>query len=286
MVSKEKCQLQCGPRREVLGFCRRYAFRAVPSDRPSADKTRRCDSLLFAQSQSVPARTVARVTGLITSLSLVTGPISGLFSRFLHRALATRASWYSKVHLDSAALGELRFWRDQLPRFANRNIWRKHSLIRVMYYDAGGQGWDGHLEIGAEQHEARGSWEAHEGHGVASSTWRELTGLLRLLRAFQPLLGDCTVIARGDALNVFTILSKGGFAKEHLQSVCLDLFALCSELRIELRPEWLPREENACADYLSKVRDSDDFGLSTETHVCVRFPALWSVHGRPVCECA
>jgi hypothetical protein len=102
-------------------------------------------------------------------------------------------------------------------------------------------------------------------HSVTSSTWRELTGLLRLLRAFQPLLGDCSVIARGDALNVFSILSKDGSANEHLQTICLELFAFCAELRIELRPEWLPREEKERADYLSKIRDVDDFGLSLET---------------------
>jgi hypothetical protein len=63
---------------------------------------------------------------------------------------------------------------------------------------------------------------------------------------------------------VFSILSKGGSAKEHLQSIFLELFAFCSEIRIELRPEWLPREENTRADYLSKIRDVDDFGLFSE----------------------
>jgi hypothetical protein len=77
------------------------------------------------------------------------------------------------------------------------------------------------------------------------------------------------VLARGDALNVYTILSKGSSAKAHLQSVCLDLFAFCSEHRIELRPKWLPREENERADYLSKVRDVDDFGLSADTFALV-----------------
>lgn len=77
------------------------------------------------------------------------------------------------------------------------------------------------------------------------------------------------MLARGDALNVYTILSKGGSAKAHLQSVCLDLFALCSVHRIELRPEWLPREENERADYLSKVWDADDFGPSAEVFALV-----------------
>jgi hypothetical protein len=269
VVSKKKCQLKCGHVVKFLGFVVDTLFGQF---RLTALQKTKLDSAIqscLRTPVSVPAKTVARVTGLITSLSLVTGPISGLFSRFLHRALATRSSWYSKVQLDNAALRELQFWRDQLPRFQSRDIWRKHSLLRVVYHDAGGQGWGGHLEIGSEQHKAHGSWEEHEVHGVASSTWRELTGLLRLLRAFRPLFSDCSVIARGDALNVFSILSKGGSAKEHLQSICLDLFAFCLERRIELRPKWLSREENARADYLSKVRDVDDFGLSLDAFAYV-----------------
>jgi hypothetical protein len=241
-------------------------FRLTAFQRPKLDSAIQA---CLQRPQSVPAKTVARVTGLIASLALVTGPISGLFSRFLHRALATRSSWYSRVQLDSAALSELSFWREQLPRFQSRDIWRRHSLLRVVYYDSGGQGWEGHLGIGSKQHEAHGSWEPHEVHGIASSTRRELTGLLRLLRAFRPFLSDCSVLARGDALNVYTILLKGGSAKAHLQSVCLDLFAFCSEHRIELHPEWLPREENERADYLGKVRDVDDFELSADTFALV-----------------
>jgi hypothetical protein len=265
VVTKDKCQLKCSHVVKFLGFVVDTLFGQFRLTALQKTKLESAIQSSLRNPRSVPAKTVARVTGLITSISLVTGPISGLFSRFLHRALAACSSWYSKVQLDSAALGELQLWKVQLSRFQSRDIWRRHSLIRVVYYDAGGQGWGGHLEIGSEQHEAHGSWEEHEVHGVTSSTWRELTGLLRLLRAFQPLLGDCSVIARGDALNVFSILSKGGSAKEHLQTICLELFAFCAELRIKLRPEWLPREENEHANYLSKIRDVDDFGLSLET---------------------
>jgi hypothetical protein len=138
-------------------------------------------------------------------------------------------------------------------RFQTQDIWRRFSLLQVVHYNAGGQGWGGHLQIGSVRHDAHGSWEPHEEHAVTSSTWRELNALLRLLRAFKKILSDCTVIARGDAQNVFWILLKGGSAKEHLQSVCLEIFWLCVERSIDLRPEWIPREENQLADYLSKV---------------------------------
>jgi hypothetical protein len=59
----------------------------------------------------VPAKLVVQVTGLITSMTLVTGPAASLFSRFLHRVLNERASWRSLLSLDGAALIELRFWQ-------------------------------------------------------------------------------------------------------------------------------------------------------------------------------
>ncbi|GAQ93012.1 reverse transcriptase [Klebsormidium nitens] len=269
VVSLDKCQLSCSHVVKFLGFVVDTLFGQFRLTALRKAKLAAAIDLSLRAPLAVKAKALARITGLITSLSLVTGPISGLFSRYLHRALASRSFWYSKVALDSAAVSELHFWKEHLPRFESRVIWRKHSLLRVLYHDADGQGWGGHLEIGSVRHEAHGAWEAHEVHGVASSTWRELTGLLRLLRAFRPLLSDCSVIARGDALNVFSILSKGGSAKEHLQTICLELFSLCSELRIELRPEWLPREENTRADYLSKIRDVDDFGLLAETFALV-----------------
>jgi hypothetical protein len=194
----------------------------------------------------------------------VTGPILGLFCRFLHRALASRSSWYSSIALDAPAIGELRFWRDHLDSFQSRNIWRRFSVLPVLYYDAGGNRWGGHLHIGPEVHEAHGLWKPLERHGSASSTWQELSALLRLLRSFCPrLLQDCTVLARGDARNVFSILQKGGLGREHLQQICLEIFAVCLEHRVDFRPEWLPREENVRADYLSKIRDVNDFGVSS-----------------------
>ena len=275
VVSKEKCQLTCSHVVKFLGFVVDTLFGQFRLSAAQKQKLLRSIDQCLWNPSAVPAKLVARVTGLANSLSLVVGPVSGLFSRFLHRALYQRRSWYSKVALDAAACSELHFWKNNLDRFSSRDIWRRHSILRVVHYDAGGQGWGGFLQIGSATHEAQGSWAQHEEHATTSSTWRELNALLRLLRAFDKLLSDCTVVARGDAQNVFWILSKGGSPKEHLQEVCLEIFWHCIERRIDLRPEWLPREDNQRADYLSKVRDSDDFGLSIEAfdHVSSAFGA-------------
>ncbi|GAQ93576.1 hypothetical protein KFL_016690010 [Klebsormidium nitens] len=189
------------------------------------------------------------------------GSVSGLFTRYLHRALNTRSPWRSSVSLDASALSELSFWTSFLEQFSARPIWQQFSLVLVLQYDAGAHGWGGHVIIDGHRHFAHGFWAPDEVHGRRSSTWRELQGLHRLLLSVGHLLSGHRVIARGDAQNVFWILDKGGSRLEHLQEICLDIFWLCYKQQIDLTPDWVPRTQNELADYLSKLVDYDDFGL-------------------------
>jgi hypothetical protein len=262
VVLLEKCQLSCSYVTKFLGFVIDTLIGQFRLTVLQKDKLRSAIDKCLLNPAAVPAKLLARVTGLANSLSPVVGPISGLFFRFLHRSLNQRRSWDSKVALDGPTLSGLRFWKQHLEQFQARDIWKRSYLLHVVYYDAGGQGWGAHLQIGSEIQEAHSSWKPHEEHAIASSTWRDLTALFRLLRAFKPFISNCTVVARGDARNVFWILTKGGLSKENIHEVCLALFSLCLERQIDLRAEWIPRDENQRADYLSKIRDSDDFGLS------------------------
>jgi hypothetical protein len=65
-------------------------------------------------------------------------------------------------------------------------------------------------------------------------------------------------------MNVYFLLERGGSSAIHLQDICLRIFWFCRENRIQLAPEWIPREQNQLADYLSKVKKMDDFGLQPE----------------------
>jgi hypothetical protein len=213
------------------------------------------------QKSNVPAKLLARVTGLLASMSLVTGAVSGLFSRSLHKVLNSRILWRSTVALDDRALEELSFRQQSLESFSSKSFWPSGSLTCVLHYDAGADGWGSHLTIDGVEHRTHGAWEAHERHGVKSSTRRELEGLSRLLVSMVHLLKDCRVTARGDAMNVYFLLERGGSSAEHLQDICLRIFWFCRKHRIQLAPEWIPRELNQLADYLSKVKEIDDFGL-------------------------
>ena len=52
-----------------------------------------------------------------------------------------------------------------------------------------------------------------------------------------------------------------GSSKAHLQNIAIDIFQICLNYNIKLIPQWIPREKNELADDLSKVNDSDNWGI-------------------------
>jgi hypothetical protein len=234
VLSKEKCQLQPSYVVKFLGFVLDTYHGVFRLTAQQKLKLQQAITSCLNQKSKVPAKLLARVTGLLASMSLVTGAVSGLFSRSLHKVLNSRVSWRSSVALDDRALEELSFWQQSLESFSSRSFWPFGSLTRVLHYDTGADGWGGHLTIDGVKHRPHGVWEPHERHGVKSSTWRELEGLSRLLVSMVHLLKDCRVTARGDAMNVYFLLERGGSSAEHLQDICLRIFWFCRKHRIQL----------------------------------------------------
>ena len=66
-----------------------------------------------------------------------------------------------------------------------------------------------------------------------------------------------------DNQNVLSVLSGGSRVKE-LQSLALEMFALCVTNCILLEMKWIPRDLNAKADCLSKIIDFDDYALNDD----------------------
>ena len=67
-----------------------------------------------------------------------------------------------------------------------------------------------------------------------------------------------------------------GSKKPDLQEEARAIFSLSLAQRIHIEPEWIPREKNGIADYLSRITDYDDWSLSHDT--LNYLDALWGPH--------
>ena len=105
---------------------------------------------------------------------------------------------------------------------------------------------------------AYGTWSKEE--AIKSSTWRELCAVLNCLKSLRHILASNRVKWFTDNSGVSSIVSKGSM-KPDLQNLAMEIFNFTLENSIHLEVEWIPREENARADYLSKVVERDDWGI-------------------------
>ena len=82
-----------------------------------------------------------------------------------------------------------------------------------------------------------------------------------MLEEFGPKLKNYRVCWFTDNQNVVRIVLYGS-TKPILQEEALAIFAIGVNNQIRLELEWIPREENEFADYLSRIIDHDDWMLN------------------------
>ncbi len=57
--------------------------------------------------------------------------------------------------------------------------------------------------------------------------------------------------------------------KCHLQDIALDIYKQCLNYNLSLDVEWIPRTENERADFISRIVDFDDWGISEDLFLYV-----------------
>ena len=152
----------------------------------------------------VSARTAARFTGLLASVSLALGPVACLWTRSLYRDILEAVSWDSPFQLSEDAQDEAVFWEKN---FCNTGypIWSPRPKPEVLTYaDASDSGW-GRFAVQVGGQVAVGSWSVNESN--KSSTFRELRATGLVLKSFAPLLRGKEVLHRIDNKNTEIILS-------------------------------------------------------------------------------
>lgn len=210
------------------------------------------------EADSLPAKVVASITGKIISLGLAIGSIARLRTRALYTLLHTRQSWGDVLILSEEAKAEVSFWLKNLQQFNGQPIWRSPSALRVVYSDASDTGFGGYtVEHGGLV--VNGQWTVQE--AMESSTWRELKAVAEILESVASKLRNHRVRWFTDNQNVVRIIQVGS-RKQNLQLEAVRIFRLSIDFSIKLEPEWIPREHNEIADYLSRIIDYDDWGIN------------------------
>jgi hypothetical protein len=234
-----------------------------------------------------PVRTVASLIGQLISMQSAIGPVVRLRSRSLYECVASRASWEAPIMINSRALDELLFWKENLIKL-NKGCLQKAvdteikstDKQKIVFCDASGAGFAGFIEGDDDSH-VTGCWSEQE--SSLSSTWRELETVNRVLNTSLNSLEGQSVIVKTDNKNVVSIL-KTGSRKQYLQDISIGVHQVCSRHNIDLVPQWVPRADNQEADFFSRCTDSDDWSIAS--HVFEQLNTKWGPHTFDLFACS
>ncbi|XP_072030100.1 LOW QUALITY PROTEIN: uncharacterized protein [Amphiura filiformis] len=211
----------------------------------------------------VCARKLASVTGKIISLGPVVGGVSQLKSRFLHLEIANRIYWdhIYRISSTSKVIEELVFWKARVQKMNKRMLF-EYSIPNVLVYtDASSIGCGAWSTSCSGEMISQRNWDSDE--QLKSSTWRELKAVFLSLQAFAPNLSGKVVKLFTDNKGVVSVVNKGSMVEELLQ-LSLNIFEFCMQHCISLEVQWVPRDQNARADEISREIDFDDWGVSPQ----------------------
>ena len=215
----------------------------------------------ISKEKLVSARFIFKLIGSIISMSLGVGPVCRLRTRMLYREIQEAVSWDKKFSISMEAKEEVAFWYRCFHKYNGQPIWPSSPKISVLTYsDASSLAWGGY-SVNFCGLTAKGNFSESEMN--SSSTWRELSATFNVLRSFINLIEGKVIKHRTDCQNVVRVLNSGT-KKFDLQNLVCDIFNLCIKHNIQLHSEWIPRNENWNADYISKDVDRDDYMLNPE----------------------
>ena len=193
-------------------------------------------------------------------MKLAWGLIIQLYTRNIYHILNKVPSLNCWVTIYNEAQNELLFWKD-LPRlrFKSDILPCTKGLSIKVAIDAIDFGWGGHTLSGIP-HVAHGyfsEWEA-----IQSSSFRELSGVIRCIQSLIELCKNKLVVVQVDAMNLLDIVNRGSPSLA-LDTLARELFWLCLPQKNTILVEWVvPREINAFADDIYKWLIPDDYSMS------------------------
>ena len=232
----------------------RLTFQIPPK---KLEKLRRSLELLVNDGHST-YRSLACLAGFIISLSLAVGPIARIFTRQMHYAIHARPSWDATFVFSDPLIQELKFWLQNIRAFEGFPLKPTFCADSVLFTDASEFAFGVYVAT-LDGVPASGMFPESDLH--TSSTFRELEAVLYVLQSYAEKLANQSVKIFVDNQSASRILTIGS-PKPHLQEVLLEVLKFCFRFGISIEAQWLPREENLCADLLSRFIDKDDWRLN------------------------
>ena len=203
---------------------------------------------------------LAKLNGILISLEKSHGEIVYLMTRFLSLAIAEAPTWDSDINLNDEIKNEIKFWVKNLRKINGRAMFPSTAVSQVLYSDASGTGVATVLTGSPNRDKYIVNRMFNADEAGTSSTERELLGVLHGLIEFKHLLLGQSVLWNTDSKNVARKVKRGSM-KVYLLNIAVAIFHITRKYRINLNVVWIPRAQNEEADFWSRVRDFNDWGI-------------------------
>ena len=218
------------------------------------------------------ARKLASFTGKIISTGPVVGNVSRIMTRHCSMSVAAAPDWDSLFKLDQYCINEVEFWKDNIIQGNVRYCFSGTTPNCFVYSDASSTGCGAHMTLNHE-YVCHTMWSENE--RMKSSTWRELYAIEFALRSFCGELKNSRVKWFTDNRAAAKIVEVGSMRYD-LQCFALRIFQICLAYKISLDIQWVPRNEVAKVDFISRFIDIDDWQISRS--LFLQLETLWGPH--------
>ncbi|KAL4534489.1 hypothetical protein Ndes2526A_g05384 [Nannochloris sp. 'desiccata'] len=157
------------------------------------------------------------------------------------------------------------------PAINSTPLWHSTRIHSFEFYtDASDFGWGGHGNIQGTEFEAQGYFRPGEQGPLRSSTLRESWALERVLSSLLTIENIFKAKAAAGATSLrayvdnqaLTWIMRLGSRVPAINQVVKRMYEFCWQHNIKLAVDWIPRDLNTRADYLSKMYDGDDWKLN------------------------
>lgn len=178
-------------------------------------------------------------------------------------------SWNTYIRLSDESIKQIQFWIDNINCINVRNLFMQPSCDKMVHSDRSGHGFGGYC-VESKHGVAHGAWNSEE--SCRCSTCKELVAVLRVLLSLSQELAGKRVKWFTDNKNVVSIVNKGSM-KEDLQNIALDVYKFCLINGILLDIKRIPRSQNEKADFISNLKDANDWRVSYQ--IFEHLNSLW-----------